>query len=385
VSSTRYGTNINVYSQISPPAGTWYGVTYGNGIFVAVGYNVGMTSPDGIIWTTQPVPSAAWFSVIYGNGLFVAVGYGEGTTTNIMTSPDGINWTIQTSPGTNAIWNSVTYGNGIFVATSIYGPPYVITSPDGINWTTQTVPSQQLGPCTYGNGLFVICAYNPFGNYNVMTSPDGITWTPHVGISSRWRSVTYGNGVYVATGELPPVAMASHDGINWKAIYTIPFSFWDSIAYGNGRFVSVSNGQENFSTQNTYVTTSTDGFQFSFLLTGSPVYGNNIWVGISKGGVFGPATTFTYLVYSYDGRYWYVGSAPPDTWSAVSYGNGFFMAVTNNGTYPVAYSQDGINWSTETTGFQTTDWNSIVFGQNTFMALEAEGASTMITQVTETF
>jgi hypothetical protein len=76
---------------------------------------------------------------------------------------------------------------------------------------------------------------------------------------------------------------------------------------------------------------------------------------------------------------------PTDSWSSVTYGNGFFMAVSNNGTYPVAYSQDGINWSTQTTGFQTTNWGSIAFGQNTFMALNAQGASTMITQLGETF
>ena len=90
-------------------------------------------------------------------------------------------------------------------------------------------------------------------------------------------------------------------------------------------------------------------------------------------------------MFSSDGASWFLGNLPIYTWSSVTYGNGYFMAVSNNGTYPVAYSQDGINWSTQTTGFQTTDWVSIAVGQNTFMALGAVGASTMITQFGETF
>jgi hypothetical protein len=49
--------------------------------------------------------------VTYGNGLFVAVGKG-GT---ILTSPDGVNWTARTSGTRNDLYG-VTYGNGTFVA-----------------------------------------------------------------------------------------------------------------------------------------------------------------------------------------------------------------------------------------------------------------------------
>jgi hypothetical protein len=53
----------------------------------------------------------SWYGVTYGNGIYVAVGYGP--TNHVMTSTDGINWTARVAADENG-WNSVVYGNGIF-------------------------------------------------------------------------------------------------------------------------------------------------------------------------------------------------------------------------------------------------------------------------------
>jgi hypothetical protein len=60
--------------------------------------------------------------VTYGNGLFVAVGE-DGA---ILTSPDGVSWTRQTL-GTGNLLYDVTYGNGTFVAVGDWGT--ILTSP----------------------------------------------------------------------------------------------------------------------------------------------------------------------------------------------------------------------------------------------------------------
>lgn len=53
-----------------------WGITYGNGLFAAVGSNgVIITSPDGIIWTEKIFADKVDFaSIAYGQRMFVAVG-----------------------------------------------------------------------------------------------------------------------------------------------------------------------------------------------------------------------------------------------------------------------------------------------------------------------
>ena len=74
-----------------------------------------MTSIDGATWNIRTsATDNIWNSVTYGNGLFVAVGNG------VMTSPDGITWSNRTSAAVNN-WRSVAYGDGLFVAVSDTG------------------------------------------------------------------------------------------------------------------------------------------------------------------------------------------------------------------------------------------------------------------------
>ena len=132
------------------------------------------------------------FSVTYGNGMFVAVG----NSGRIVTSTDGITWTEQTSPISAMLW-LVTYGNGMFVVFSDSGN--IVTSTDGITWTKQTSPvSTRLDSVTYANGMFVAVG----NSGSIVTSTDGITWTKQTSpVSTDFRSVTYGNGMFVAVGE----------------------------------------------------------------------------------------------------------------------------------------------------------------------------------------
>jgi len=275
------------------PTVGWNGVTYGNGLFVAV-TSVGTgdrvaTSPDGINWTLRT--SAAdngWIDIIYGNGLFVAVSF-SGTGNRVMTSPDGIIWTSRTSAADNS-WRSVTYGNGLFVAVAITGSGNrVMTSSDGITWTSRTsAEDNDWFSVTYGNGLFVAVSNDGTGN-RVMTSSDGITWTIRTSAADNgWVDVTYGHGLFVAianTGSGNRV-MTSPDGITWTIRTSAADNNWIDIIYGSGLFVAVAN-------------------------TGS---GNRVMT--SSDGITWTSRT----------------SAEDNEWVDVTYGNGLFVAVANAGT-----------------------------------------------------
>jgi hypothetical protein len=72
-----------------------------------------VTSSDGITWSEELVcdtSSLIWNSLVYGNGMFIAVG-----NNGMMTSPDGSTWTTQTVPITTGI-DSVAIGSGTVVA-----------------------------------------------------------------------------------------------------------------------------------------------------------------------------------------------------------------------------------------------------------------------------
>ena len=155
----------------APEANDWYGVTYGNNKFVAVAYsgpNPAMYSYDGITWVVTPTPVSNFWAVTYGDNKFVAVGNSTG-----MSSPDGITWTTISVPA-GATWNAITYGKDKFVAVAA---GYTMYSLDGINWTTAIAAPENNTwfDVTYGNDKFVAVSYD--GTNRVMHSPDGITWT----------------------------------------------------------------------------------------------------------------------------------------------------------------------------------------------------------------
>lgn len=232
---------------------SWNAVTYGNGIFVATSWGevnddqTGiMTSPDGINWNLRTAAAEdSWQGIAYGNSIFVAVSAG-GDGNHVMTSPDGINWALQTPTSVN-LWKDIVYGNGIFVATSGYGA--VMTSPNGKDWTLRTsaFTSAVAGytPVTYGNGLFVAVS----SDGKVMTSPNGIDWTLRTAAANLyWRDVTYGDGLFVATS-LDGVGggvMTSPNGVTWTLQAPASDNDWSGVTYGNGIFVAVSaNGNGN--------------------------------------------------------------------------------------------------------------------------------------------
>ena len=355
----------------------WTSVTYGNSLFVVVASNKVMTSPDGIAWTSRTAAADNyWNSVTYGNGLFVAVA-GSGTGNRVMTSPDGIAWTSQTSAADNE-WYSVTYGNGLFVAVAFSGTGNrVMTSPDGIIWTSRTAgTNNSWTSVTFGNGLFVAVAYSGTGN-RVMTSPNGITWTSRTAAAGNaWRSVTFENNLFVAvsndgTGNR---VMTSPDGIAWTSQTSAADNYWNGVSYGNGLFVAVaSNGQGN------RVMTSPDGITWTSvtympgLAWQSVVYGNGMFVSVA------PFAIGNGVMTSPDGIVWTSRSSAVDNyWYSVTYGNSLFVAVSNDGSgNRVMTSPNGIAWTSQISAADNS-WSSVTYGNGVFVAVAISGTGNRV-------
>jgi len=160
-----------------PSTGSWTGLGYGDGKWMAVksGSNqAAITTDGGVTWsaTTANLPSSTtWVDVAYGGGVWIAV---SNTNAVAYSADDGDNWTAGTGLSSSQ-WGSVTWGNNRFVAvSSSNGTLAAYSINGGANWTETTLPSTQAWQhVEYGQGVFLaVSATN-----NGATSPDGITWT----------------------------------------------------------------------------------------------------------------------------------------------------------------------------------------------------------------
>src|SRR5205085_1601674 len=158
-------------------------------------------SPDGIVWTPRFISAQnmVLYDVAFGNGRFVAVGY-----QNALVSTDGVTWVEHSLdyPG----FLRVAFGNGMFVASSWN---QFATSTNGESWMSRPLNlSVSITDLAFGMGTFLACAsvYDPSGpigtvNGTAFSSTDGITWsTNRVAAGFQPSSVSYGNGRFVMVG-----------------------------------------------------------------------------------------------------------------------------------------------------------------------------------------
>ena len=137
-------------------------VIYAEGKFVAVGNGGGVLySADGITWYQATLPSGYGrdlFGVSYGNGRFVAVGDEGPNQGGALTSSDGIVWE-QFRTGAGQL-NGITFGNGKFVAVGTGGT--ILSSDTGARWVRAgDVPtSEHLNGVTFGGRKFIAVGQN---------------------------------------------------------------------------------------------------------------------------------------------------------------------------------------------------------------------------------
>lgn len=221
-------------------------ITFGDGIWVAVGGTAISTSEDGVFWTLQYTTSDTDHDlrgIAYGNNTLVAVGRND----TVLTSYDGKNWTQQIST-TFRGFEDVSFGNGVFVGLTVgNGRSTVMTSSNGKNWTEGVSGFGFGSHITFGNGIFV--AISPTSPGLVHTSSDGMTWTAHnLGVSpSGISDIVFGNDIFVIVGSAGFI-FRSHDGVKWSSAQSVgihhpnggvSYEDLNSVTFGDGAFVAV--------------------------------------------------------------------------------------------------------------------------------------------------
>jgi prepilin-type N-terminal cleavage/methylation domain-containing protein len=195
--ATTYATSPNgsVWTAMATlPSGIYKGIAYGGSKFIAVGTNVAASSVDGLTWTALTIPAGTWSNIIRGgNGAWVAI---NSVSSNLIAySADGVTWSTQTLPSTQT-WNKVCYGGGKFIAVASSATANAAVSYDGITWSTTALPSGvSYGGVAYTNGVYTAVVS---GTTTAYTSLDGNTWTSQaMSSSATWNGLTAISGVWV--------------------------------------------------------------------------------------------------------------------------------------------------------------------------------------------
>jgi len=229
------------------------GVAYGNGTFVAVGYNgTVLSSTDTIVWNKGDSGTNAAVTlegVAYGGGVFVAVGYGfdvtGGVVPVVLTSSDGLTWTNAPVKEKGQLYG-VSYGGGTWLAVGgRHGVSFWFTSQDGLRWEENSYRDQMLFSAAWGNGYFVAVG----GEYvdsalrvvfqRIEVTSTGVeVRSTHQTAYEPLKSVAFGRGHFVAVGG---GVYTSSDGEAWATIDSVPSFKGNGVAFGAETFVTVGN------------------------------------------------------------------------------------------------------------------------------------------------
>ena len=365
--------NYPLVTRFSPFNTTTFGVAWNGTVWVACGSGINTiaTSTDGISWIprdrgtviTSVAYAAAWSPNL---GIWVVVGNsGGGSSANVVaTSPDGITWTgvpgyITTSsnaPLRKGCWafNPTGVLGSIYVIGELGGNSRIYTSADGSNWAFRSIPVSTAYNVGWNLSLFVATT----SNTTVMTSPDAITWTNrsvNPGISAT-LGISYSPawGVWIMCGNNQSSGNAfgaiqySYDGINWLntamnvanntaglILYDVqwnPTNNYFQIVGSNAFIYQISSSATLSNIPQTFPSAV---FNNIFQTAWSPTLG--LWAGVGSG-------TFS-IASSPDGVNWTGRStAFTTTGHGVAWNGSYFVAV-GQGTNTIAISSNGTTWT----------------------------------------
>lgn len=234
-----------------PFTAPWNCITYGNGMFVALGATRSIYSYNGKDWYigTTFTTTKTWRSVTFDGTKFVAI-VADRNDTMFAKSTDGITWTLYSTTGvpTDSYRYSIHFDSGIFVLT---GQKYIMRSTDGVNWSTMNSPV--ISESIYADGKWVAVGYEPNINneYIAYSSNNGNSWTkaPTSTNLLSLTSIAYGNGMFVVipADEIvngsyvkPDSLLYSTDGMNWTEYkFSDTRETWTDIIYANGVFIVI--------------------------------------------------------------------------------------------------------------------------------------------------
>jgi hypothetical protein len=318
-------------------------VTYGNGLFVAVGDSdlggaVALSTGDGQWKLVDPGTALPLRTVVFSKGMFIAFGEQNFTSGFSLENPNGISWRELV----------------------------ILTSSNGENWTVR-FQETEIPPCSGGWPKLLIHDGRPviFDHCGgTLTSENGSDWVKGTGITAA-TSVAAGNGFLLAFTDNG--VQRSRDGLQWE-LSNIPAGSTaaSSITFGNGVFVATVRGA--FS-----VNVSADGVNWTRRPTPTTLGYPDSGLSFADGRFY----CFTAALYgdaisSTDGAFWETQAttdAGPTAFRAVASGDGKLIAVGGGGV--IATYSPNQAWQEEAWQFSSSVLNDVAASPRTIVAVGA--------------
>ena len=232
--------DINNSTDITSSIGTWVGLTYGSGIFIAVNSN-GQTSwsTNGQTWNSSTLPTNT--TTLSGVTIIGSAGQFTCTTTSTQLI---IGQSIVVSGALTAVGSEGTITNGTYYISATNGKSTFTLATTYINAIAGTNPiSTGAGTTTgltfavgrpaytdvtFGNNKFV--AIQNGTGLRAAYSFDGVNWSQSLNYMSA-TSLSYGQGVFVAVNNDSTAAAISEHGVSWKT-RTLTYGSISAIKFG---------------------------------------------------------------------------------------------------------------------------------------------------------
>ena len=189
--------------------------------------------------------------------------------------------------------------------------------------------------------------------------------------ANPWNCMAYGNSKYVCLSRAGNayISAYSSNGTSWQTGNAITYSSYNDVHFANGMFVGVGSNNVYNRPQdgNSWPNASISGGQASRTFRGV-TYGNGTWVAVAENGLGYSGTTSNQVMTSTDGINWTNRQASSySTWNDVAYGNNLFVAIAGGGSIRTMTSSNGISWTNGT--ITTVGWSSITYGNGKFVAV----------------
>lgn len=366
-----------------------YRVDYLNGQYLASGVATLLTSPNGIVWTKRTLPGnplETLQSFSYAAGI-----YGVTARLQTFTSVDGVTWNAHPQPAFNSDGKAFYDGTRFVMSRT---QPSLFTSNDFVTWTQSDggiEPSggNRLEGGAFGAGLWAF-GYGPnrvasttnFSDFYVfntqmnarvtglwarpdggfiasneyglmLSSDDGRTFAPkNAGFEMGFRHRQATSGATVVAGSEGRYVFTSlNNGSTWQKIAVAPAGeVVRAVAFAHGKFYAFANK----------LYTSPDGLVWTVGISAP-------FTAAASNGTRLVAASGNMLYRTDDGTTFTPATAPSATYRDITFADGLFVVVGNNGF--VATSTDGATFSASTVpGTTTKDFNAVVKASNLWVA-----------------